>query len=194
LAVALALQLEDATDLAGDEGHRVEWESRSSAMRMVGSTFADLRFMSPNGAGATDEIRYEMNVAETALVPTYGGPRMFNVQVLCSSDSQEPDADSVGLMGGRLRTRMRRPNVLALLQDAGVALVSIGPTFDVSYSNQEGRDFSASSTEVRFACVESDTDATDDAGWIAALEAEGTLESDFEGNDIVVDVVEGTIV
>ena len=194
MAVAKAIVLEDVTDLAGDPGHRVEWESRSSAQRMVGSTFADLRFSSPNGSGATDEIRYEMNVGLTALVPTYGGPRMFNVQVLCGSDSQEPDADSVGLMGGRLRTRMRRPDVLALLRAEGVALVSIGPTFDVSFTNQEGRDMSASSTEIRFACVESDTDATDDAGWIAALESEGTFESNFEGDDIVIDVVEGTIV
>lgn len=192
LAIAKAIVLEDATDLAGDTGRLVEWENRSTASRMTGTTTADLRFLSPSGIGM-DETRYDLNVAETQLVPTYGGQRLFSVQVLCQSDSQEPDADSVGLMGGRLRTRMRRADVLALLQAGGVAFVGVSPTFDISFQNQEGRMMSASSTEIRFACIETDTDATDDAGWIANLESEGTLSTAFDATDIVVDVVHGTI-
>ena len=184
LAIAAALRLDDQIDQLGESDHQVEWENRARNASMAGSTLADLRFSAPVALG-TDEIRYCYNENADRLVPQYGGFRVFGVQVLCQSDSQEPDADSVGLMGGLLRTRLRRLEILGILHAAGVALVRIAPTFDTSYTNQEGRAMSASSTDITFSCVEFDQDPTEDVGYVESIDVEGTFSGN--GPDIVVD-------
>ncbi len=192
LAVAAATNLTDQTGLRGTPVPRVEWQNRAKASRIVSGAWGELRFYAPAGLGI-DETRYEMNEAETALVPTYCGLRTFNVQVLLQASSQEPTADAVGVLAGRLRTRIRRAEILAVLQAAGVSMIGVGPTLEVDYTDANGREVSASSTEMYFSCVESDTDEEYDAGWIDNLEADGTLEPSFDDDEIEVPIVHGEI-
>lgn len=177
LAIAKALKLEDETDQLGGDLHVVEWENRAGDARMVGATFADLRFSGPVAIG-TDEIRYSYDCLYDRLTPEYGGFRVFGVQVLCQSDSQEPDEDAVGVMGGRLRTRLRRLEILDILKAAGVSLIRISPSIDVSYTNQEGRAMSASSTDLSFGCLEVDRDEDESVPYIECVSADGVIRQE----------------
>jgi hypothetical protein len=190
LAIAKAMRLDDETDQLGNEYRHVEWENRASAQRMVESTFVDLRFSGPTAIG-TDEIRYDYDSENDINVAEYGGFRIFGVQVLAQSDSQEPDADAVGVMAGRLRTRIRRPDVLEILQAAGVAFVRADPSFDVSYENAEGRAMSASSTDLTFSTVEYDRDEEEDSGYVSNAELDGTISNG--DTDIEIPVIVGEI-
>lgn len=192
LALAKALLLEDVVGLDAVVQRRVEWENRATAERVVGDTWCDLRFGVPSGIG-TDEVRYCMSPDNLRLVPTYGGLRRFTVQVLLSSYSQEPDADAVGFLAGRMRTRLRRNDVLDVLREGSVALIRIHPTINVDYQNQEARMVSASSTDIVFSCFESDTDPDEDVGWIDAVGLQGTLATGHDEVDIVEDIEIGTI-
>lgn len=181
LAIAEATQLEDVAGLRNTTTRRVEWRNRATASRMVSGAWAELRFYSPVAMGV-DETRYSFETNPDRLVPNYGGPRQFNVQVLLQADNQEPDADAVGILAGRLRTRLRRREILDALLEAGVAFVRMGPSIEVDYTDINGREISASTTEMTFACAEIDVDESEDASWIAELEY--TLEVENGDADI----------
>lgn len=180
-AVATALQLTDATGADGTTlVPLVTWENQRSAHRFSSGVLVDLRLGNVQGHGR-DETRYELvtgaTPALTDYIPTYGGYRTFSVWVRVYSDNQE-GTDAVAVLGGRLRTRLRRPEARAILAADEVAIVTIGNTFDTDYRDQNGRMMSASLTELRLATVEQDTDAADEAtGWVAIMEdGEGTFD------------------
>lgn len=186
-AIALAVR---APDYLGGDGvtyiHVTEWRNKRDAARWAPSgPVVDLTLSSVVGKG-TDETRYETfgsgDPEDIKEVPVYNGYRLLSVQVEVDSDSQEDDADAPGFYTGALRTRLRRDDVLAILQAGGVALVSVGPTFEADFLNQSGRMQSRAITEVRFATTEEDTDGADGSGdWVATAAGEGVDGSDLDG-------------
>ncbi len=179
LAIAAALKLQDYTGASGVVGsvHKVEWSNKASATRYLtsGSAWADLHFHGVTAEG-TDEIRYETIVgatpALTRVVPTYCGRRTFYVSVQVGVDDQEDDVNAMTL-AGLLRTRLRRNEILAILHDAEVGLVSIGPAMDADYRDADGRMVSNVIVEIKFACIESDTDSTESGDYIATAAGDG---------------------
>jgi hypothetical protein len=193
-AVATALQLEDFTGADALTPVRVtEWANRNTSHRWVDGPWADLT-LGVVQVRHTDEIRYEdFTNADPELatyVPTTGGQRRFTVTVQVCTHSQEPGEASAGEIAGRLRTRMRRLDVLRTLQTAGVALMGIGATFDGDFPDHNNRMVSCSITELWFGCVESDTDESEEStAWIGHVAAEGTLTNiDGTEQDIVLDI------
>lgn len=179
LAVAAALSLPDETGSDGVVGgvHVVEWVNKRSANRFM-STSVDLQLNNPVAQGR-DETRYELiegaTVADNKLIPTYGGRRIFSVMVQISAESQEDGEEAVGQLAGQLRTRLKRPEILGILQDDLVALRSIGPSIPADYRNRDGHWLSASVTELFLACTESDTDDDNAGDYIASAEGTGDL-------------------
>lgn len=188
--VAGALELEDFTGGRGTPVPRVEWENRSSAQRYQrGGPWVDLRISNVVGKGQ-DETRYEfLDNADPTLarnVPTYGGYRLFTVTVKIGSDSQEPVDSAVSTLAGKLRTRLRRRDILAVLQAANAALVTIGPTIDVDYVDHDGRMMSYAITDIRLATTEQDTDSDSDGDWVESAAGEGTL-TDIDDTELDAD-------
>lgn len=197
LSVAAALRLEDYTGADGVAGsvHKVEWVNKQQAVRYLenDSAWVDLQLNSPVAQG-TDEIRYEfvegLNAAASRLIPTYCGRRLFSVSVMIGVLSQEDDEEAVGTLGGLLRTRLRRAEILGILQAAGVALRSIGPTIPADYQNEDGHWVSNSVTEIFLACTESDTDPDEAGDFISSTDdCVGTLTDGVNETTLDADVV-----
>ena len=186
-AVAKALQLEDV--LGADEVtyvKRTDWADRASSHRFVGEEgWADLQ-LGVVVARGLDETRYEYVAnADPALaesIPSTGGQREFTVTVRMCRHSQEFGEETMGTAGGNLRTRLRRQDVLRILNGSGVALVIVGPTINGSYPDHNGRVVSCAVTDVRFRCVEVDTDDSEGASaWIATAEGTGEFTGGATG-------------
>lgn len=181
-AVALAARMPDVSTPYGATNRRVEWQNRHTAQRYDdGTPWGDLVLMGVEARGQ-DETRYDfdagINPAASRLVPTWSGYRIFTVSVRIGVDDQDPGAEAVGFLAGRFRTRLRRPDVLALIQAEDVALVDIGGTVQADYEDQ-GRVVSLAITEVRFATIETDTDADDSTGdYVATVQGDGDPEID----------------
>lgn len=201
-AIAKAVQLEDfvgADDT--NECHPTEWLHNLGSNRVVsvdnGWCDIELGTVTTRNLDETRETFTpdpdEPDDPELATnVPTVGGQREFNITVRVCRHSQEPGEEAVGFKGGKLRTRMRRADVLAILKAAGVAFVWAGSTFNGDYLDANRRWVSCSVTDMRFRCVETDTDDSEGSGdWVRSMEAEGTME-DLAGNEteVVVDTDE----
>lgn len=162
VAVRDALGFSDMND-SGRPSHAVVWERSKEAGTYRPALRADLLLRAPVGVG-TDETRFEYDGGSDQNVPSQTGIRMLPVQIKIESDTQAPGAEeSVGGLGGRLRTRLYRSGVLAALRAAGVALNSIGPTIEREYK-RDSRLISVSITEVLFSAAENDTDTSTGAG------------------------------
>lgn len=206
LAVAAALDLEDYTGADGVTNgiHKVEWTNKKKAVRYLlnDSAWVNLQFNQPVAQGR-DEKRLEVTVgatpALTNVVPTYGGRRLFSVQVQIGSESQEDGEDAVAYLSGKLRTRLRRSEILGVMQAAQVALRTVGPSLSADYKNRDGHWVSNSITELFLATVESDTDPLDTSeGWINEMESEGTYDGGAfpiqEDVDVVADIDQDVII
>lgn len=192
-AIALALQLEDFIGSDGVNYVRlVEWENRSTASRGLDYSrpWADLMLGAVMADGSQDETRYTEDGSgdpeDIRMLPTYCGPRLFTVDVRIGVDSQEPGEESVGYMGSRLRTRLRRDDARDLLTAGEVALVSVGATINADYMDIDGRMVSCSITSLRFRTVDRDLDSDSDGDWIATTEGEGEIS---RADDTTIDVV-----
>ena len=164
VAVGMTLSLPDFAGADGNPVAAVAWANQREAQRWaVDGKWADLTAVSVRGKG-WDETRTETIAGVTPALdvirPTYAGYRLVNVTVHIGGASQE-DAEDAFFLGGKLRTRLRRPDVLAVLQAGGAAVVDIGGSLDVDYRDQNGRMQSCALVELRFAFVESDTDTTE---------------------------------
>jgi hypothetical protein len=182
-AVAKALQLEDV--LGADEVtyvKRVEWGDKASSHRFVGEEgWADL-LLGVVVAKGLDETRYEYDPDTETNTPSTGGQREFSVSVQMCRHSQDFGEETMGTAGGKLRTRMRRKDVLKILNDSGVAMVLIGPTINGSYPDHNGRKVSCAVTDVRFRCVEVDTDdSPGSSDWIGSAEGTGEYAGGAKG-------------
>lgn len=159
-------------DYLGADGvtyvRKVEWSNRPTAHRWVQNGFVDLDLGVVTNVH-TDETRYEFiegaTPALSRLVPTTMGHRNFSVTVKVCVDNQDPSAAAPTTLCGRLRTRLRRESVLGALQEAGVALVSIGSTINADF-DVDGRLWSCGILELSLRCSEVDTDTESDGDWI----------------------------
>ena len=190
-AVALAAR---TPDYLGGDGVTlcpvVEWVGKRSAARWVPTGASiDLEMGGIIGVG-TEETRYEWDgdpdtnpPGEVKLLATTSGVRHFTVTVTVDADSQEDGEDAVAFHSGRLRTRFKREEVLALLQAANVALISIGETINADYITDDGLRKSSAITDIRFATTEWDGDDPEDStgDWIATAEGSGVVGEDLEG-------------
>jgi hypothetical protein len=202
-AIALAARAEDYMGADAITAVRVtDWEGQPTASRwgQAAGPTVDLRMGEVIGLHQ-DERRVEFISGATPalsyLKPTYTGTRLFTVRVSVDSDSQLDDADAVGPYTGALRTRMRRDDVAAILQAAGVAIVTIGNTINADFLNEDGRQQSRAVTDIRFGTTESDTDADPTGDYIQNVAGQGELVGDVGATAVdttfdVVDDVEPT--
>lgn len=185
LALASALRLPDVLGSTGRYKHVVEWENRRTAHRVVRDAWADLRLTSVAPVG-TDEIRYSLVDSPLPSLatyrPCYVGWRIATVGVLVASTSQEHSDAAPSELAGRLRTRLRRPDILAVLQAEKVGLATVGPTVIADYLDGEQRWVSAAIVDVRFVLAVADEDPTDPGDFIASVEGQG--EGDLCGTDV----------
>jgi hypothetical protein len=185
-AIALALLLPD--ELGGDGAtynHTVEWSNRYRAARWTPGPWADLRLGAVVARGH-DEARTVAEDADGRQVKSYGGYRLVTVSVSVGSFSQEGGSESVGAIASRLRTRLRRPEVRAILAAEGIALVRLFDTVEADFE-ADNRAVSYAVTDIRFAITELDTDEPDAGSEdiITRVVAEG--EPDLDGVDLDVD-------
>ena len=106
-------------------------------------------------------------------------PQPKAVQITVQVGGEEPGEEAVAFLGDRLRTRLRRPGILADLNTANVALIEVLSSVVADYMDADGRMVSQSVTDIRFATSVNDIDDTDTGDWVA--EAAGTGEiGDYE--------------
>jgi len=193
-AIAAAAGVIDTT--GADDGATTQhtaWANQRQANRFLAEAaprWIDLTASGVRGVGQ-DEVRYDvvegLTPDLTTVTPSYCGYRVFNVTVHVGGASQD-DTEDAFYLAGRIRTRIRRADVLAVLQAAGVALVDVGPSLEVDYRDINGRMQSAAFVELRFAFTEYDTDTVDASGHVASTsDAVGTLTEGFDGDDILID-------
>lgn len=180
IIVALDLKREPAVELAGGGTNidfLVQWQGRREAARWTGGVWCDLRLGTVIPVGR-DETRRFYNEDDDALRPTYGGQRSFTVMVIVASDDQE-DEDAVGTAGSRLRTRIRREEVKAILAAVDVSLAEILSTSNFDFQD-DGVQYSQSMTELQFNTTEEDEDTTGTGDWIREVEGSGDSPGDLE--------------
>lgn len=187
VAVTQALKLNTASpvllgDGTYDRGNQVEWENKREASRSTNDYWADLRLGSVVALGR-DEKRREFvdggTPALSGLRTVYGGQRIFSVMVIVGSDNQDADKAAIGQLGSMVRTRLRREEILEILQNADISINQILMTLNVDYED-DGIMYSQSMTEVRFNTSEDDGwDEDPNTGYIAEVHGEG--EGDLDG-------------
>lgn len=158
-AVISATELEDG---------RVQWVNNPSAGTWRNSPLVDLVLGVPQAVGV-DEIRSVYDEEADKLVRTVEGPRQFMVSVRIEAESQLDTEESVGQLASDLRTRMRRPSLLAALRLAGVSLARMEPTIGQDFLADD-RMVSLSITDMLFLSAETDTDTTDPGDYIQTAE------------------------
>jgi len=186
LAVARCLRLPDVLAADGSQTHVVEWFNRRTAHRWVDGPWADLELGAIVARGQDESRHVGEDPADGTQLMSYGGYRLLTVTVAINSFSQEPGEDAVAELASRLRTRLRRPDVLAILQAEDVALVAVEGTLAADYED-DGRIISASFTDLRLATVELDTDVAIGSGGDGGSgqyvsRASGTGEDDLTGS------------
>lgn len=180
-AIAKAAKLPDETSLSGKRAYkRVEWEGRDSAERISSKTgMIDLRLGAVVPMGKL-EPRQEYDADTDRLVITYGRYERITVTAAVDVDNQDPAASAPGAIAGRIRTRLQRPDCLAILQAANVAFVEFGPTNNTDYV-EDGRVISAARLDIYFAHVAWDRDddiASDPGDYFHEVEGDGEGDLD----------------
>ena len=126
-------------------------------------------------ASGIDEVRQHYDSGSGMRTEELCGNRELTVSVRIESESQADGEDAVGQLASYLRTRLRRPTILAALQAAGLGLADILPTVTADYVDQD-RDLSVSVTDLLVLAAESDKAAPTGTGWIekVAVEFDGS--------------------
>jgi hypothetical protein len=177
-------KLANGTFLPANE---VAWENERSASRANGHVWVDLRLGSVVAA-AQDETRYEYEESTDRLLATYGGARRFTVMVIIATDDQE-DAEAVGELAGRLRTRIVRPDILEPLLAVNVGFVEVAAALNADYA-EDGRMVSAAMLELRWETTEADEPDEDSSGdWVKLVDMEGDFYVELPTGQATVDVV-----
>jgi hypothetical protein len=101
------------------------------------------------------------DASDTQVQPTVVGNREFTVTIRAVGRSQAGNSRGQFWIE-RLRASLKKPSVLALFQDANIAVVTAGPTaqYDAAFDN---RVESIAAMEVRFATTIAETDELADA-------------------------------
>ncbi len=191
LAVARAAKLPDRATIGGKRMHRrVTWEGEDNADRWAqGGALIELRLGAITPIGKL-EPRQDYDAGTDTITTAYGRYERFTVTCAIDIDNQDPAAAAPGTVTGRLRTRLQRPDVLAILQAANVAYVGMGPTSVADYED-DGRVISAARVDIFFAHTAWDSDEEQDF-YVAHLEAEGEFDSPPDADPDMVVVVDAS--
>lgn len=172
---AIVQAVKDATGLTD-----VIWQGEPAGWRAA--THIDLVLRSPVAIGI-DEYVHEFD--GVGLEFTAAGQRRFTVSVRIESDSQTPGEESPGHYSSRLRTRLRRPAILADLREEDVALSRIESTQEVEYTSPDDRQVSLAQTDLILLAAENDIDSsasTDE--WIETVELSSDTIENVDGTDL----------
>lgn len=202
LAIASAASLPDQIGpVTARTTRAVEWKNRKTGNRVIKGQWINLRAPAIIGIGR-DETRYDVD-AQTdpddpntaAVVPVVMGNRLLRIELECRSDSQEPGL-TAAMIAERVRSRIRLPEVRAILaaQDVGFSHIEFSTPED--YHDADDRMISESIMEIVFLKSVFDRATTVPAGegndFFQAVEVEGELDEAFDGTtmDVAVTVDE----
>lgn len=124
-----------------------------------------------------DEIRKSYSATPTpGRVVNHVGNRRLTVSIRIYNDDGAVGRNALAL-ADQLRTRLRRPSVLAALRTADVSLARILGTVDgLEVDDGDGRLVSLSITDVLFLVAERDTDTPDTGDWIDTAAGSATID------------------
>lgn len=156
----------------------VRFGGESSAWR--NDVYVDLSLRSPVALGI-DEYRTDYAATDPDDVAAVCGIRTFVLSVRIEAVDHIDGADSPGHYAGLLRTRLRRPTILAALAAAGIALARIEKTVEQSFV-AEDRAYSLSVTDVLVSVAETDPDTTaDPSDYIESVTVDSDTLDDPDG-------------
>jgi len=124
-----------------------------------------------------DEIRkvYSATPSPTRAVE-YVGNRRLTVSIRIYHEDGAVGTNALAL-ADRLRTRLRRPSVLADLRAADVSLARILASVDgLEVDDGDGRLVSLSITDVLFLVAERDTGTPETGGWVDTAAGEASID------------------
>ncbi len=174
------------------DSEAVQYENERGASRPTRGVWCDLRLGAVIPIGQ-DEVRYNYDVGTDKLLPTYGGPRRFSLMVIAASDDQE-DYEAVGEVGGRLRTRIMREEILDMLTATDLGLTSVGQTMNVDYQGEDGVMYSQSMTELFFETNEQDEPEADEPGaYVGEVTGDGDVYNGTVVDPIPVEISVGPV-
>lgn len=190
-AIAKAALLPDiavpSSPRAGAQLRPVEWRNRRGGNRVTKGQYINLMLFGIIGVGR-DETRYDYldenpsDPTQDALRPVQMGNRIVRIQLSCKSDSQEPEK-TAGMLAERIRSRIRLPEVKAILaaQDVGYSHIEWSTTDD--YIDADERAMSEAMVEIVFLKAVSER-ASDDASmdYFDRVDGEGTIEDGANGD------------
>lgn len=152
----------------------VQWAGTAESGYFRASPQVDLRLRFPTAIG-TDYTTFEYDHITGKTYTVTNGQRRFTVSVSIESESQSENFEAVGHFAARFRSRLRRPEILAILQAAGVALITIESTQDTD-TTVNSRQMSVSLTDVVFAAAEYDKEETSPTtDYIETVETESEI-------------------
>lgn len=138
-AVIAASGFADRAGLLADTTIReVDWVRRGLApARWTSTGRVDLRLKDVQHIGDA-ETRREYDAENDGLIVHEGSLIDFEVSVTVTARSQEPGAEGVGWLSGRIRTGIGSPRVLDILRLGGVALRDVGRTQEMDVRDVNG--------------------------------------------------------
>lgn len=171
-----------AAALTGVEVGCVLWEN-APRVRHNGRLVL-LSWVSRTGVGIDSTAwTYAANADPLAeMTPSTEGNRELVVQVSVEVTTDQRPGYNAAALTERARARIRWPRALAMLEDAGLALATVGPATQADYP-ADGRLVSRSLFEVRFNAVASEADVDGRTSYIATVGATGTVKEP-DGTDV----------
>lgn len=156
---------------AAQTGVPVTWADQNAPRLPYTPGFVMLNIIAEVQIGQ-DEVRYELNTGTNKMIPHVGGNRTLTVSCQAFTLSVKPPADSRSLIA-KLRTSLKKPSVLQLFHDNGIAVVDAEGqrTMDELV---DGRWISRSLMDIRIAVADNIVD--DEISYIETVEATGTVE------------------
>lgn len=194
-AIAKAAQLPDvplpSSPRAGAQLRAVEWRNRRGGNRITKGQYVNLRVFGIVAVGR-DETRYDQDdptdpddPTTAALVPVQMGNRVVRVQLECKSDSQEPEKTAT-MLAERIRSRIRLPEVKAILAAADVGYSHIEWSSEADYMDADERMMSDALMEIVFLKAVADRAETVPAGegndYFERVDGSGTIEDGAQGD------------
>jgi hypothetical protein len=175
-AIATALALPDVGAY-----QPIVWEdsSASSTWHAPAQARVRLKLHEPTQVGQ-DGLYHTYDSDADTLLPVVAGDRTFFVSVKIRSHSQVPGGASepVGVVAGKLRSRLQWPRVRALLDAAGVSVRTVRPTINAS-EPEDGRQVAMAIVDVVFNAVENDTDEGAEGGYFTKVALGGKAATDL---------------
>lgn len=179
---------EAVTVMAGLPPGSVVWAGDLQATSVVVGTRAVLTANSVKTLGRDEERRKDdpVNPLNDQVVSRCG-QRNFTWSIKLESQTQLPGA-TVRVLADRVRVRLFRPSVLAILNAAGMSVADILATNESDYLIG-GRSASWANIDLLMNAVENDTDDTVGTGdWIGDAQISGTVHDGSTSVPVTLDV------